>query len=367
MSTNAADLHRRAFEGPALKRAARSARRALARTGSALIVAARLAAKPPAAFWRFSFTPLGRFGWTVAVFAGLLGALAAADRSLDARREEGERRSAASGEGAVADPAVATIAGRAIRLSEVVRFGRAQGLVGGEEQVTAALAFEREVVQRYVEQRVLARAAAAEGLDDEADVRAAIADARLRILASRYYERRLADAVGEEKVTAVYRKMRGLADLGDEVRARFILMKTKEEAAAAAAEARSGADFDTLARARSIDPRTAALGGRLGWFTADMMAPTLAEAAFATPPGQVSDPFETEFGWGVVKVEERRKRTPPSLRELRPEIEEFLKLEAVDALLSELTDRFYVEYRDPRATTGTAVGNDASGAREGAP
>ncbi len=98
-----------------------------------------------------------------------------------------------------------------------------------------------------------------------------------------------------------------------EVHARHILVETEEEAKAVEAELKDGADFAEEAKKKSKDPG-AANGGDLGWFTKDQMVPEFSEAAFKLDKGQISDPIHTQFGWHIIKVEDKRAKPTPSLR-----------------------------------------------------
>src|SRR5690606_33656492 len=69
-------------------------------------------------------------------------------------------------------------------------------------------------------------------------------------------------------------------------------------------------DFSQLARTNSIDQLTGATGGELGWFTYDQMVEPFAEAAFSLEPGSISEPVQTQFGWHIIKVEDRQDDRP---------------------------------------------------------
>ncbi len=334
MSTNAPLIR-----SPWIRRLSRAGR-ALARWAKAFARAVLAAAR---GFWWWSRTPLGRAVWLAVLFGALIGGLGLADRHLRVESDAAGDAAGADGADAAPDPVLARIAGTDIRLSEVRRFARVEGLLAPEESLTPAAAIEREILDRFIEQRLFARAAIADGLADDPAVRADLADARRRILAARYYERRIAAATSEAAVQDLYERQRSLADLGDEVKASYIVVATEEEAKAVIAAVEAGRPFAELARESSRDDATARLGGQLGWFVHDAMAPALAEAAFATKPGEMSAPFKTEFGWNVVLVEARRRKAPPSLEELRPTIERFLELQEVNRIVEELGERFYVE------------------------
>src|SRR3972149_11399986 len=96
-----------------------------------------------------------------------------------------------------------------------------------------------------------------------------------------------------------------------EVRARHILVPTEAEAKAVLDEIKKGTDFAELAKQKSKDPGAAAEGGDLGYFAKEQMVPEFAEAAFKMNKGQISEPVKTQFGWHVIKVEDKRTKTVP--------------------------------------------------------
>lgn len=98
----------------------------------------------------------------------------------------------------------------------------------------------------------------------------------------------------------------------EQVNAQHILVATEDLANQLYAQATSGADFGALARANSTDTATAATGGQLGWFTRLEVDPALAEAAFSLEPGQISEPIQTDYGWQIVKVNEKQEDRPLS-------------------------------------------------------
>ena len=112
-------------------------------------------------------------------------------------------------------------------------------------------------------------------------------------------------AVTDEAMRKVYDEAVKQMASEKEVRARHILVETEDEAKAILAELKKGADFAELAKEKSKDPG-AAEGGDLGYFTKDQMVPEFAEVAFKLEKGQMSDPVKTQFGWHIIKVEDKR-------------------------------------------------------------
>src|SRR5690349_23456006 len=96
----------------------------------------------------------------------------------------------------------------------------------------------------------------------------------------------------------------------EEVHARHILVESEDEAKTILTELKGGADFATLAKEKSKDPG-AAQGGDLGYFSKEQMVPEFADVAFKMYAGQLSNPVKTQFGWHIIKVEDKRVRQPP--------------------------------------------------------
>src|SRR4030095_1849 len=97
-----------------------------------------------------------------------------------------------------------------------------------------------------------------------------------------------------------------------EVRARHILVETEDEAKAVIAELKKGGDFAELAKTKSKDPGSAD-GGDLGYFTKDQMVPEFSEVAFKLDKGALSDPVKSQFGWHIIKVEDKSERHTPDI------------------------------------------------------
>ena len=234
-----------------------------------------------------------------------------------------------------ADPVVARVDGTVIRRSDVEREALAQG---GEDAVVPVVGdpeFDR-VLEELIDQRLLALEARRRGLHQSELARRRLAQAEERILGNVLLETALADAVSNETIERIYREQVRLIPLGEEVRARHILVDTREEADAIAQLLNDGRDFAELAVALSQDPATRLEGGDLGYFTRQGILPSFGAVAFATPEGGISEPFQTESGWHILMVVDRRRQPPPSLEQMRPVISQFYMYDQLAALVDEL-------------------------------
>lgn len=205
------------------------------------------------------------------------------------------------------DPILARVDGRYVHLSEVASAALASGALQPGEILTPAQAFKRDLVSAFVEQRLLSRAAAEEGLQRQPEIARKLSAARDRILAAEFMERKLVGVVTDETVRNLYDKNKDVTQLGEAVKCRHMVVATEEEAALIVSEIELGGDFADLARARSLDRTTAPQGGETGYLTRNQLTPAFADAAFGTREGEIAPIFFTDAGFNILQVIDRRR------------------------------------------------------------
>jgi peptidyl-prolyl cis-trans isomerase C len=195
--------------------------------------------------------------------------------------------------------------------------------------------------------RALAEKAEEAGLDETEDFRSRLEFMRQRALHNAYFRTEVLDKITDEDVRARYDKEIAATSPENEVRARHILLASEEEAKAVIAELDNGADFDTLAKEKSTGP-SGPNGGDLGYFARGSMVPEFEEAAFALEVGKYTEePVQTQFGWHVIKVEDKRAAQPPAFAQVEGQIRSVLVRERYFELLTELRGQADVEITDP--------------------
>jgi foldase protein PrsA len=209
-----------------------------------------------------------------------------------------------------------------------------------------------EVLEGLITQAVIRQAAAAQGLNpsksdvdaelelvrqqfpDAASFQAALQqsgmteeDLRENIFTSLALENLATQGVSasNEEVEDYYQAHKEEFGQPEQVRARHILVDTKQEADNIRAKLDSGADFATLALQYSKDQQTKNRGGDLGYFTKGEMMREFEEAAFALQPGETSDPVETLYGYHIIRVEDHKQAVIPPLGDVRNEVERAVK------------------------------------------
>lgn len=243
------------------------------------------------------------------------------------------------------NPILAVVNGTEIRRSEVVESARSlppeyQAQI---DRILPAL------VERYVDLKLLGDRAEASGLADDPEVKETLSRLQQDVVREVYLQRYLKERVTEEALQTRYQDFLKANPPQPEVHARHILLPTKEEAQAVIEQLNSGKDFAAVAEEMSKGG-SAKNGGDLGYFLKGDMVPEFTEAAFALQPGETSkEPVETQLGWHVIKVEDRRDRQPPSFDEVKGNLESEAQQELVTALIQELREGAKVDIKAPPA------------------
>ncbi len=165
----------------------------------------------------------------------------------------------------------------------------------------------------------------------------ALENERRSLIAGEVIESVMADAVTDDLLKAAYDEQYATTSLGAEYNASHILVETEEEAIAIKADLDGGADFAQTAREKSTGPSGPG-GGSLGWFGPGMMVPSFEAAVVSLEAGAISDPVQTQFGWHVIILNETRVKEAPKMEDVRAELEQKIRSEAVQAKITELTE-----------------------------
>lgn len=186
-----------------------------------------------------------------------------------------------------------------------------------------------------------------EKLDQTDEFKSRMEFLRERALHNEFFKDAVVDKISDEDVRARYDKEIAAIPPQVEVRARHILVKTKEEAEAIIKKLEGGSKFEELAKENSTDG-TAANGGDLGYFSEGQMVPEFEKAAFALKPGEYTkEPVETQFGFHVIQQEDRRTKQPPAFDQVEDQIRSIVMRERYVELVKKLRDGLKIEYKDP--------------------
>ena len=197
-----------------------------------------------------------------------------------------------------------------------------------------------------IDMKVMANAAKAAGMDQTDIFKRRLAYLEDRALRRAYFAEKVTTAVTPEAVKAAYDKFVADFKPQDEVHARHILVNSEDDAKAIKKELEGGASFEDLAKAKSIDPSAKQNGGDLGFFSAGQMVKPFEEAAFKLDVGQISDPVQSQFGWHIIKVEEKRKSAPPPIEQIGQQLQQQLIFKGFDEAIADLKKGVNIDIPD---------------------
>lgn len=252
-----------------------------------------------------------------------------------------------------ADTVVATVNGTEITIGHMI-IARAT-LPQQYQQLPPEVLFTG-ILDQLVQQTALAQTF--EG-DVPARVAMAVENERRQLIAGEVIEKAMAADISDDDLNAAYEETYGSAEPSEEFNASHILVETEEEALAIITELEGGADFAEVAKVKSTGPSGPG-GGNLGWFGPGMMVPEFEAAVVELETGEVSAPVQTQFGWHVIKLEEKRLKDAPPLTEVQAELEAQIRQTKAEQFIEEQTaaaevDRSAAEGVDPSVLTNIGL------------
>jgi len=218
--------------------------------------------------------------------------------------------------------------------------------LGQELQRFPPAQWRKLLLDVMIDMELMAHAAREAGLDKDEDFQKQLEFLKLRALRNAYLGQKVDGGITEDDVKTAYDKQFADYEGPEELSASHILVKEKAEAEEIIKQLDEGADFAELAREKSTGP-SGPNGGSLGYFAKGQMVKPFEEAALALEPGSYAkEPVETQFGWHVIKLEDRRRQEQPAFEEVAQGLRQQLMREAYDARMAELKDQVAIEILD---------------------
>jgi peptidyl-prolyl cis-trans isomerase C len=241
---------------------------------------------------------------------------------------------------AQSDPVVARVNGYEIHQSDLAI---ADEELGANTQGMSADAKREQLIGFLTDMVLVARAAEAKGMGSTTEFARKLQFAKTKILMEAYLQAEAKTALTDQALHQVYDT--AVKEMGkeEEVHARHILVPTEDEAKAILAELKKGADFATLAKEKTQDPSGKTNGGDLGYFTKGQMVPEFSDVAFKLGKGELSEPVKSQFGWHIIKVEDKRTKPVPTFEQIKPQLEQYVVRKAQTDMITKLRDGAKIE------------------------
>lgn len=182
----------------------------------------------------------------------------------------------------------------------------------------------KKILDEVVNFELFAQAAKDDGIDKEPAIKTRLKYEQAQYLAREYFRRAQAKQtpISEDDLKNYYKTHINEFTPPEEIQARHILVKTEAEANKIIAELKKGANFADLAKKKSIDP-AAQKGGKLelmdgkDWLPRGSFEKSFEHVLFKIPKGEIGGPVKSQFGWHILKVDDRRQPQPPNFVQVR--------------------------------------------------
>jgi peptidyl-prolyl cis-trans isomerase C len=219
----------------------------------------------------------------------------------------------------------------------------------------------RVLVEFLIENQLFADAAEGQNLASGAAFNERLQYWRRRALRDAYFDTTVRSTINEAEARKLYEGMVGAAKPEEEVSARHILVDSKDKARELYEKLAHGSDFAQLAKEHSKDPGSKDQGGQLGFFTRGQMVPQFEEAAFKLGKGEVGEPFQSQFGWHIVRVDDRRQRPVPRFEAIKDRVVADMIHKKAQQIAGDLRGKAQIEYIDPEIKS--AIEQERPGSR----
>jgi len=215
------------------------------------------------------------------------------------------------------DPVVAVVNGKEIHRSAVIE---AQQSIQQARQLPLEQIYD-QLLDQVITGELILEQAKKQKMEDDAQVKAAFKEAQNSILKRAWVSKKVEADISEAQVHARYDELIKTVKPQEQVHARHILVDSEDAAKAVLADLKSGVSFEDEAKAKSKDPSGKTNGGDLGYISKEETVKEFSDAAFAMKPGEITQtPVKTQFGWHIIKVEDRRMAPPPTYEEAKGQV-----------------------------------------------
>ena len=237
-------------------------------------------------------------------------------------------------------PIVANVNNENISLETMIH---AMNELPPEIQSQPFMSYYEDLLERVIDIKLFAQEGKKMKLDEEPSVRAAIDFVIEKVLMQAFLSKHVQENIKEENIKASYNNFIADETSREEIKASHILIDTESEAIDVINMLNDGDDFAELAKNKSTGP-SGPSGGDLGWFKRGQMVPPFEKAAFSINKNEISQrPVQTQFGWHVIKVFDKRIPEAPSYESMKSKLIQDLERKIVSKKIQDLRNDALIE------------------------
>ena len=237
-------------------------------------------------------------------------------------------------------PIVANVNNEDISLETMIH---AMNELPPEIQSQPFMSYYEDLLERVIDIKLFAQEGKKMKLDEEPSVRAAIDFVIEKVLMQAFLSKYVQENIKEENIKASYNNFIADETSREEIKASHILMDTESDAIDVINMLNNGDDFAELAKNKSTGP-SGPSGGDLGWFKRGQMVPPFEKAAFSLNKNEITQrPVQTQFGWHVIKIFDKRIPEAPSYESMKSKLIQDLERKIVSKKIQDLRNDALIE------------------------
>lgn len=244
---------------------------------------------------------------------------------------------------------VATYSGKDITSDQVMEKFRPmldmQPEIKGKKFSELEKELQNELVNRYVHYRLIDDEASKKGILNRADVQEKLKLVEQQIVHQVFIEEYLEKNVTDKMITAEYEKLKKELAGKKEIKTSHILVDSAEKANEIKKKLDKGESFEAMAKKHSADKGSAAKGGQIGYTVRGQLVPEYETAANSLGKGKISDPVKSQFGWHIIRLEDKRDIKVPTKKEAAAGLRQKLRSEILPEYIASLEKKAKVEYK----------------------
>ncbi len=198
---------------------------------------------------------------------------------------------------------------------------------------------QEALLRGYINSKLLEKESTNSNVESSKEFQEKLSNVKKQLVQQEIVDKYLKNAVTEKMIDEEYKKLADNLKGKEEIKVSHILVETEETAKDVKKQLNKGAKFADIAQKYSTDQSSKASGGTLGYVMQGQLVPEFEQKAFSMKNGEISEPVKTQFGWHIIKLEDKRKATVPSKDEAKSAIVNKLNRDAMEKFFEDLSKK----------------------------
>ncbi len=250
------------------------------------------------------------------------------------------------------DKIIATYKGGEVKESQVMEqfkpFLNAQATTKDKKFTDLDSNLQETLLHSFINNKLLEQEAQKAKTDESKEFQEKLNTIKTQLMQQYLIESYVKSVVTDAAIKTEYDKLVNDLNGKEEIKVSHILVENEKKAKEIKKKLNvKGSKFAAVAKEHSKDEGSKANGGEIGYITKGTLVPEFEEAAFSLKVGEVSEPVKTQFGWHIIKLEDKRPAKAPTFEEAKPTISAKLNKEAIEKYITDLNAKAEVKLNLP--------------------